>query len=115
MKQSAAIDPSERADLRPAPSPKVVRIAPPPRSDDEIVGALKRREPWAAAALLARYGSMVERVIRRILGHDPELADLVQDAFTTILASITQVRDGAAVKGWVASIAAHTAHRAIRR
>src|SRR5262249_46522449 len=98
MKQAAAIDPSERAELRPAPSSNVVRIAPPPRSDDEIVAALKRREPWAAAALLERYGSMVERVIRRILGHDPDLRDLVQDSFTTILASIAQVRDGAAVK-----------------
>lgn len=32
-----------------------------------------------------------------------------------MLTSIHQVRDGAAVKGWVARIAIHTAHRAIRK
>lgn len=69
----------------------------------------------AAAALLDRYGPMVERLIRRILGHDPELADLVHDAFATILTSIHQVREADAVKGWIASVAAHTAHRAIRK
>ncbi len=72
-------------------------------------------EPWAAASLLDRYGAMVERLLRRVLGQDPDLEDLVQDAFASILASVGQVRDGAAVKGWIASVAVHTAHRAIRR
>jgi RNA polymerase sigma-70 factor (ECF subfamily) len=39
----------------------------------------------------------------------------VHDAFASSLTSMDQVRDGNAVKGWMASIAAHTAHRAIRR
>jgi RNA polymerase sigma-70 factor, ECF subfamily len=72
-------------------------------------------EPWAAAALLDRYGSMVERLIRRVMGHDPELADLVHDAFATILASVHQVRAGEALKGWIAQVAVHSAHHAIRK
>src|SRR5262249_23565297 len=78
----------------------VVRLAAPGRTDEEIVRATRAREPWAAAALLDRYGAMVERIIRRVVGPDPELEDLVHDAFASCLASIGQVRDGDAVKGW---------------
>ena len=93
----------------------VVRLPQRARSDAELVGALRQGEQWAAAALLDRYGPLVERLIRRIMGHDPELADLVQDALATILSSIDQVRDENAVKAWMSSIAVHTAHHAIRR
>ncbi len=85
------------------------------RSDEEIVRALREGERWAAAALLDRYGTMVERLIRRVMGHDPDLEDLVQDAFARVLSAIGQVREGEAVKGWIASIAVHTAHHAIRK
>lgn len=98
-----------------AEGPTVVRLVERPESDDELVRAAAAGEPWAASALLDRYGPMVERLLRRVLGHDRDLEDLVQDAFANALAAIGQVRDGAAVKGWMASIAVHTAHRAIRR
>lgn len=106
---------SPRPQKRAGSGGAVVRLASPGRSDDEIVKAVVAGEPWAAAALLDRYGAMVERLVRRVMGHDQELADLVHDAFATILASIHQVRDGDAVKGWIAQIAVHTAHHAIRR
>jgi len=96
-------------------SATVVRLPQTNRSDAELVAAMRRGEAWAAAALLDRHGPLVERLIRRIMGHDADLPDLVQDAFATILASIDQVRDENAVKAWMASIAVHTAHRAIRR
>ena len=98
-----------------AEGPTVVRLTERPETDDELVTAAAAGEPWAASALLERYGVMVERLLRRVLGHDPDLEDLVQDAFASILSSVGQVRDGAAVKGWIASVAVHTAHRAIRR
>jgi RNA polymerase sigma-70 factor (ECF subfamily) len=93
----------------------VVRMPQLARTDEEIVRGVREGEAWAAAALLDRHGPLVERLIRRIMGHDPELSDLVHDAFATILASIDQVRDPQALKGWIASVAAHTAHHAIRR
>jgi RNA polymerase sigma-70 factor (ECF subfamily) len=49
------------------------------------------------------------------MGHDPELQDLVHEAFASVLTSVHQVRDGQAVKGWISSVAVHTAHHAIRR
>lgn len=93
----------------------VVRLPQPARSDEEILRGMRAGEAWAAAALLDRYGPLVERIVRRVMGHDPDLEDLVQDAFAAILSSIDQVRDDKALKGWIASVAAHTAHRTIRR
>lgn len=107
-------EPRPRQPAAPAGA-SVVRLAPPPRSDEEILAGVAAGERWAAAALLDRYGPMVERLIRRVMGHDPELPDLVHDAFTKILTSVHQVRNSDAVKGWIAAVAAHTAHKAIRR
>lgn len=111
-KQTDALAP---VAARASKSGTVVRLPQTARSDAELVAAMRRGEHWAAAALLDRYGALVERLIRRIMGHDVDLADLVQDAFATILSSIDQVRDETAVKAWMSSIAVHTAHRAIRR
>lgn len=85
------------------------------RTDEEILRAVRQGEVWGRAALLDRYGTLVERIIRRIMGHDPDLEDLVQDAFAAILASVHEVRDEKALKGWLISVSAHTAHHAIRR
>lgn len=93
----------------------VVRLSPPNRSDEEILRALSAGEVWAAAALLDRYGIDVERILRHILGDDPELEDLVHDAFASILGSAANVRDSKALRAWIVSVAAHTAHRAIRK
>ena len=125
---------ASRAPEKPRPSTgNVVRLVVPPRgpdaargsrpdaratsapSDEALVRAVQAGERWAASALVERYSAMVERLLRRVLGHDQEIEDLVQDALCTVLTSIHQVRDGAAVKGWVAQIAIHTAHRAIRK
>lgn len=103
---------------RPPPPPgsaTVLRMPQASRSDDDIIRGVVAGEAWAAAALLDRYGQLVERLIRRVMGHDPELEDLVHDAFATILGSIRQVRDPQALKGWIGSVAVHTAHHAIRR
>jgi len=140
MQSSKALDPPVTADATRAPekprpsSGNVVRLVVPARgsdagrgsrpdavrgvsspSDEALVRAVQAGERWAASALVERYSAMVERLLRRVLGHDQEIEDLVQDALCTVLTSIHQVRDGAAVKGWVAQIAIHTAHRAIRK
>lgn len=107
--------PEPRPSRPAAAGAALVRMPQPARTDEEIVRGVLAGEVWAAAALLDRYGPMVERLIRRVMGHDPDLEDLVHDAFTTILGSIHQVRDAEAIKGWIAQVAVHTAHRSIRR
>ncbi|WP_437326323.1 RNA polymerase sigma factor [Sorangium sp. So ce381] len=106
----------ESTPPQPASGRNVVsRLPQSERTDEELVAGIAAGEPWAAAMLLDRYGPLVERLIRRVMGRDPELQDLVHEAFARVLTSVHQVRDGQAVKGWISSVAVHTAHHAIRR
>jgi RNA polymerase sigma-70 factor (ECF subfamily) len=81
-----------------------------------LVAGLRAGEPWARAALFDRYAPHVERILRRVLGHElhVEMADLVQDAFVQALSSIDSLRDAEALLAWMQTIAARTAYRAIR-
>src|SRR5262245_5365849 len=69
----------------PKPSPKnqagVVRQLPFVRDDAALVVGLRAGEAWARAALFDRYAPQVERILRRILGHDQhtDFADLIHD------------------------------------
>lgn len=109
----SAIGPRPRA----AAAPDVVRPLPVARDDAAIVAGLRAGEPWARAALFDRYAPHVERMLRRVLGHErhADMADLVQDAFVQALASIDGLRDAEALLAWMSTIAARTAYRAIRK
>lgn len=98
------------------PSPGVVRSLPSVRDDQALVKGLRAGEMWARAALFDRYAPDVERILRRILGYEihTDIADLVHDTFVQALASFETIRDAAALRGWMQSIAAHTAYRTIR-
>lgn len=115
--RSSRVDspPVSPAPTRSGQRAAIVRFSPPNRSDEEILRGIRAGDAWAAAALLDRYGLDVERILRHILGEDPELEDLVHDAFASILAAATNVREPKALRNWIVSVAAHTAHRAIRR
>jgi len=110
---SAANSPSAK---RRAPAGDVVRKLPFVRDDAALVVGLRAGEAWARAALFDRYAPVVERILRRILGHDRrvDFADLIHDAFVQALASIDALRDAEALPAWMQTIAARTAYRAIR-
>lgn len=86
------------------------------RDDEALVRGLRAGDAWAREALFDRFARPVERMLRKILGHDghTEIADLVHDTFVQALASVDRLRDAAALVVWMRVIAAHTAHRHIR-
>jgi RNA polymerase sigma-70 factor, ECF subfamily len=102
---------------------RLLRIVPWPRprdgstdaTDERLLAGLRRREGWATAALVERHGQHVRRVLIRVLGDDPEHADLLQDVFTRAWAGIDQVASPASLKAWLTRIAVFTARGAIRR
>ncbi len=98
------------------PRTGVVRPLPQVRDDHALVNGLRAGETWARAALFDRCAPDVERILRRILGYEihTDMADLVHDTFVQALGSIDQLRDAGALRGWMQSIAAHTAYRTIR-
>jgi RNA polymerase sigma-70 factor (ECF subfamily) len=67
------------------------------------------------ASLFRRYASYVAAIGMRILGRQGEIEDFVQDVFVSVHRHVAQVRDPAAVKGWLAKLAVHEATRRLKR
>lgn len=105
-----------RSPSSPPASPRpadVVRL--PLVTDAALVAALRAGRPEAPTALFDRYGSWVRRVLLRILGPDPELADLLHDVFVAAYESIDRLEDPARLRQWLTSIAVFSARARIRR
>jgi RNA polymerase sigma-70 factor, ECF subfamily len=86
----------------------------PFHDDRALAEALAEGNAAARVVLFDRYGRHVRRVLGRVLGHDPELADLLQEVFARAFSGVAQLRDGAKLKGWLTSVAVFTARGAIR-
>ncbi len=86
------------------------------RSDDRaLVHALQEGHPAAKVELFERYVRHVERILARVLGHDPELADILHEVFVRSLSAIDTLEDAGALQGWLTGIAVLTAREHIRR
>ena len=72
-------------------------------------------DPRDFDALYRRYAPYVAAIAARILGRDHELDDLVQDAFVNALRGLRDLREPAAVKGWLAKITVRLATRRVRQ
>jgi RNA polymerase sigma-70 factor (ECF subfamily) len=71
-------------------------------TDASLVRALKLHEHGSAELLWNRYGRYVERLIVRTIGMDPEVPDLINEAFARALEGIKSLRETQALKGWIA-------------
>ncbi len=83
------------------------RIADPlaSASDDELLGAIQRREEAALAALYDRYGRLAFALAFRMLGERGAAEDVVQDAFLKIWRHADRYQQGrGTAQPWVMSI-----------
>ncbi len=82
----------------------------------EIVAIVARTPAPAEGldALFRRYAPYVARVALRILGRSDEVDDLVQDVFLAAHRGLGRLREPAAVKGWLATVAVRSARRRLR-
>ncbi len=62
-----------------------------------------------------QYHGLVATIGIRMLGRRPEVDDYVQDVFFEVHKSFASLRDPAAIKGWVRSIAVRVAIKRLRR
>lgn len=76
-----------------------------PESDAELVAALKQGEATAAGRLYDRHAPGVQGMVYRLLAQKTELDDIVQEVFIYALYSIDKLREPAALKSWLLSIA----------
>jgi RNA polymerase sigma-70 factor, ECF subfamily len=65
--------------------------------------------------LFRRYASYVAAIGIRMLGRRDEIEDFVQDVFLSVHRYVGQLREPAALKGWLAKLAVHEATRRLKR
>ncbi len=84
--------------------------------DEAIVARLRDGDRSAVAALFDRHAAAIERVLHRVLGLDPEIPDLLQDAFVHAMQGASRYRgDVSSLRPWLVQIAVRNARKHIRR
>lgn len=83
--------------------------------DAALVTGILERDHAAIEAFYDRHSGHVTRVLARILGAEPEIADLRHEVFLRALDSMDTLKDPSAVKPWLAGIAANVARGCIQR
>lgn len=78
-------------------------------------GAAGAEPPLSDEALFRRYGPYVARIGLRMLGREADVDDLLQEVFLAAHRQRSQVRNEAAIKHWLATVAVRTARRQLRR
>lgn len=92
----------------------------PSRPALRLVGAgapadLPDVDPRDFDGVFRRYSPYVARVALRLMGHDSEVDDLVQDVFLEAHRGLQSLRDGSALRAWLARICVRKATRRLRR
>ncbi|HYQ01140.1 MAG TPA: RNA polymerase sigma factor [Polyangiaceae bacterium] len=107
--------PQSLHESAPARRSSVVRLHVPFSGDDAaLVRAVRDGNAAAKAELFHRYAAQLERLITHVLGYDAELADILQETFVAALRSLGSLKDPAALKPWLLTIATLTARKALR-
>lgn len=104
----------EKADTGPTGSVTTLnpRLAD---SDAALVSAALQGDAGATFALWQRYSPLVTRLIRRFFGPGPDHPDVCQEALLRIFTRLRELRDPAAMRGFVASICLGVARNELRR
>ena len=83
--------------------------------DQDLLTALREREPTAAEALITAYGDRAYRLAVRITGNQQDAEEAVQDAFWSVVRKIDTFRGDSAFGSWVYRIVSNAAYEKIRR
>lgn len=84
-------------------------------SDEELAVALGRGDPKASRTVWIRYSPLVRGILRRSLGPEHEVEDIVQDVFLRIFDKIRSLRNPAALKAFIISVTVLSTRYEIRR
>lgn len=75
--------------------------------DSTLLEASARRDTAAFAEIVRRYHQPVYRVVWRLTGGHADSEDIAQEAFLKLWQNPAQVRDAAALKGWLMRVASN--------
>lgn len=79
--------------------------------DDTLLERVKGGDDDAFSQLYRRHARHIAGVVYRLLGHDDQLEDIVQDTFIIGLRQLEQLREAAALKRWLTTIAVRRVQR----
>jgi len=83
--------------------------------DADLARALIARRPEAPRAVWARFAPLVRRIVRRSLGPEHDVEDLVQDVFVSLFAKPDRLREPAAFRSFIISVTLHNISYELRR
>jgi RNA polymerase sigma-70 factor, ECF subfamily len=107
--------PASTLRLVPDPASSEAREPKPtPLSEAELVAGLRARDPGICDRIYRLYAREVWRMLRRILGDDPDLDDLHHEVFVQALRSAGRFRGDASLKTWLIGIAVNCARTKLR-
>lgn len=93
------------------------RGGPPP--SDDVGQALVRRwrqgDERAFADLFATYRSLVWGVLHHLMPEDPDLEDVVQQAFVEVFRSLSSFEGRSKLSSWITRVALHMGYHHLRR
>jgi RNA polymerase sigma-70 factor (ECF subfamily) len=81
---------------------------------EELVEALKRREPEAFERLVAQHGTMLYRVALRFMGQPQDAEEVLQEALLNVYEKIDTFDQRAALSSWLYRIVVNTALMRLR-
>jgi RNA polymerase sigma-70 factor (ECF subfamily) len=83
------------------------RPQPAQRDDGALLAASARGESGAFAEIVDRHFAAVYRFVWRMTNGHPDSEDIAQDAFVKLWQNPAQLREAAALKGWLMRVAAN--------
>lgn len=112
--------------VEPRTEPRVTRaevsaaVARPPKTftdwtEEQQLDALRSGRPGAWLGFYDAYAPYVLSVLRKVLGPDRELEDLLQDVFARALEGVGRVKDASKLKPWLRGLTVFTARETLRR
>ena len=84
-------------------------------TDAALVVAARAGESWAQEALFRRHARMALGLAHRLLPHDQEVDDIVQDCFVSALKRLGSLDNPQAFAAWLGSIVVRTVGKRLRR
>lgn len=84
-------------------------------ADVGLVRAARAGDHRACFILWSRYANLVQRLVRRFLGPGPDYQDVCQEVFLRIFKRLGELREPAALQGFVVSVTLGVARNEARR
>jgi RNA polymerase sigma-70 factor (ECF subfamily) len=99
---------------RPPVSPQLPS-GDPEGGDGPLVHAARAGDRRACRAIWEKYASLVERLVRRFFGPGPDHPDVCQEAFLRVFKRLDELREPAALPGFIISVTLGVARNEARR